>query len=201
VSGWLQIIGALALNFMGSYGLLMLGCVVWRRVRRFLIARRLRQLLREGAKADLRTSAAASAVSMQSFAPMVAEAWSALNWRSESPAKPAPPVTAKRSAGRQTIRMPQPAWGGSAWSPTPPDAHDAPWEDCHTFPKGGRPTRDVFGLHGDPPLAFVCPGCELAQPPLTEEHRTCGYCGLNIKRYGSRLYWWRVAVEVEEWKP
>jgi hypothetical protein len=169
-------------------------------LRRIVIALTIRRLLRSGVRDRLR----ASEPTPREHGTVLTLADLASGYLSMEHAVPVASRPAKRAPGRQTIRMPQSVhsvFGGSAWSLTPPGAHEAPWEDCHTFPKGGRPTRDAAGLNGEPAIAFVCPGCELAQPPMQEERRACGYCGLNIRRHGTRLYWWRTEIEVQEWKP
>jgi hypothetical protein len=106
-----------------------------------------------------------------------------------SPPKPKP----KREPGRQRIAMPSDGmsiFGGSSWrGPIPKGARKGRWEDHHTFPDR-KPSRDYFGLHGDPPISFVCPACELEQPPVHAE-RTCPYCGLHLRALGSFLFWWR----------
>lgn len=99
--------------------------------------------------------------------------------------------------GRQPLR--------AAWHrPVPRDADSAPWEDLHSFPPGCRPKRDAYiGLHHvEPALAMICVGCELEQAPLTHGERTCAYCGLRLKLFGSRVFWWREpGPAVEEWRP
>jgi hypothetical protein len=169
----------------------------WRFLRRWLIARAIRRLLREGAKDDLKTAAAP-----------VLTLWSEL-WTTHVPHVPhvvtAPrPPKAKPGPGRQAIAMPSNVtpYGGPPWAGLiPPEAHYAAYEDCHTYAKGARPVRDDFGYHGEPALSFICPGCELEQPPILTGTRVCGYCGLRTLLHGSRLIWWRKAVEVAEWKP
>ena len=71
-------------------------------------------------------------------------------------------------------------------------------------PPGCRPKRDAYiGLHHvEPALAMICVGCELEQAPLTHGERTCAYCGLRLKLFGSRVFWWREpGPAVEEWRP
>jgi hypothetical protein len=89
-----------------------------------------------------------------------------------------------------------------AWSrPVPPHAQSAPWSDVHLFPPGVRqvdPRASIVGA--SPPLALVCIGCELEQAPLYDR-RACPYCGLQMRTFGPRVFWWREPVEVEAWTP
>jgi hypothetical protein len=177
----------------------------WRFLRRWLIARAIRRHLREGARADLRATWQYARCAHDLTTMTLTEyAQRYLGW---PPTEPAPRKTSPKLAqpGRQPVRMPSAdglSWGSArAWSPMPREAHHAHWEDCHTFAPGDRPKRDYFGMHGGSPLSFVCPGCELEQPPIGSSERDCPYCGLHIKLNGTSLYWWREAIEVQEWKP
>ncbi len=163
--------------------------------RRLLIARAIRRQLRSGIREAARADPAFAE------AQLFVDRWIAGQVTARQPAAPGalPP-------GRQPIVMPSSGtnmfgiaepWRGLI----PPNAHEAAWEDCHTFAKGDRPVRDSVGIRGGPPIAFVCAGCDLAQPPIQTAERTCPYCGLFHRLHGSRLFWWRKAVEVAEWEP
>lgn len=128
-------------------------------------------------------------------------------------APPPPPPPPPMPPGRQRIRMPsEPALGlggllgetaPSRWKPPGPPRPAAPWEDLHTFPRHGRPTRDsVFGLrHRAKALSLICVGCELEQPPLTGGERKCPYCGIHMALVGDYVEWWRDSMEVDPWSP
>ena len=135
----LLLVGAATAAFAFSYLFADGVRLIWRALRRTMIARRLRDLLRCGAKADLAA---------------VGEDVPGRHGEGAHTFAPVPSVARGPSPGRQSIAMPRhvDVFGRSLWAGLmPPNAHNAPWEDCHTFPKGGRPTRDMFGLHGDPP--------------------------------------------------
>jgi len=105
--------------------------------------------------------------------------------------------------GRQSLNMPGRPFSLSPWSPPVPEhARNAPWSMVHRFAPGAQRQTDPRGMcHGEePPLSFICMGCELEQPPLTSD-RSCAYCGLVLKVRGPRVFWWREAVEVGEWRP
>lgn len=179
-----------------------------RLIRRWLIARGIRRQLLGGARREIMRDREAVSDEAGTFVinriVSVGPAGPVGNllWTGNHVAEPAKPAPAPAAKWRQHIAMP-----GSnnmfapPWIMMQPGAHEAAWEDLHTFPKGERPTRDSVGVHGGSPIAFVCPGCDLAQPPMTEEHRSCGYCGLKVRRVSMRLYWWREPTEVQEWKP
>ncbi|HYF09526.1 MAG TPA: hypothetical protein VD970_18040 [Acetobacteraceae bacterium] len=111
--------------------------------------------------------------------------------------------------GRQNISMPtvmvRSGIFASArpWKPEiPADAKSAPWPDLHRFAAGAAERQKSPGgryLSEEPPIALVCVGCELEQPPLDDERR-CPYCGIVMKVHGSRVFWWRDPVEVPEWR-
>jgi hypothetical protein len=113
---------------------------------------------------------------------------------------PAPPEPAKSTAplpaGRQRIAAPL------TRRQFPRDAHHAGYEDVHEFAPGTKPKRDpYYGLiNGAPPVALICPGCELEQAPL-QGQRSCAYCGLKLRLVGNQVFWWREPVEVAEWRP
>lgn len=110
--------------------------------------------------------------------------------------EPSTPPKPTLPPGRQPIAM------GDWELPVPARAQCAPWADIHRFPKGVDRQRDPRAtLVGEaPPLAMVCPACELEQPTLFRD-RTCGYCGLKLKLHAPVVFWWREAVDVPEWKP
>jgi hypothetical protein len=132
------------------------------------------------------------------------------------PARPEPQPEQKtqapeREPGRQHVAMPREAAhglmglvAGLPWKPAVPrNAHSALWEDCHRFAEGAKPKRDPhYGLtHQEPPLAFICPACDLEQTPLIGGDRSCPYCGVKLKLHGTRVFWWREHVEIPEWRP
>lgn len=112
--------------------------------------------------------------------------------------------------GRQAIRIPghmvrEGMFGRMvAWSPPiPAGARNAAWSDLHRFAPGATNRQKSPGarfITEEPPIALVCVGCELEQPPL-EDERACPYCGIHMKAHGSRVFWWRDAVQVAEWSP
>ena len=125
--------------------------------------------------------------------------------------QPAPVAKAALTPGRQHIAMPMDLGANgpfainlSPWKPTiPAGAKSAWWEDLHTFAPGARPKRhEHFGLTGqEPPLSMTCVACELEQTPLRiSEPRKCPYCGIIYRLHGSRVFWWREAVEVTAWE-
>lgn len=123
------------------------------------------------------------------------------------PTAPVQPQTPK-APGRQVLKMPEeigPFGERQKWSrPFPSNANSAAWSDLHRFAPGADQQRDPRGayLGQEPPVAMVCPGCELEQPPLRSEAvRGCPYCGLKLRLFGARVFWWREAVEVEAWSP
>lgn len=178
---------------------------LWRAWRRFIIARALRRLLpsyrigraagREywtsvnGAHARVEVQA----VGFDEVPPEVQAAVRQAFAEMMGVTSPVAPQTASAEPGRQSI--------ATGWSrPFPAHAHSALWEDLHEF-AAERPKRDAYvGLNGDPPVALVCPACELTQRPFAEYDRTCSYCGLRMHRHGSRVFWWRDPVEVKEWE-
>lgn len=122
--------------------------------------------------------------------------------------------TAPREPGRQPISIgvgefiavsdfAAPRFQVRPW--TPPDiSRSAPFERLHRFMPGVKVVRDpVYGLlQHEPPLALICPACELEQPPLTNGERSCPYCGLKLKVHGTAIFWWREpAPDVPHWAP
>lgn len=90
--------------------------------------------------------------------------------------------------------------------PIPAGAKHMLWEDIHTFAPGGKPKRDpYYGLHGgDPPMSLKCPMCECEQAPMqiSGQSRKCTYCGLTLKAFGTRIFWWRDQTSAAlEWRP
>lgn len=129
---------------------------------------------------------------------------SAFSYEPSAPIKPTPP----RQPGRQALKMPTergPFGDSQPWSrPFPDHAHSAAWHSVHRYAPGGDQQRDPRAafIGQDPPIAMVCPGCELEQTPLrTEGVRGCPYCGLKLRLFGARVFWWREAVQVPEWRP
>lgn len=121
---------------------------------------------------------------------------------------PQPPAAPKLAAGRQNLKQmfeADPFGQRKAWSrPFPSDAKSAAWADLHTYAEGSDKQRDPRAafIGQDPPIAMLCPGCELEQPPLrTDDVRPCPYCGLRLKLFGARVFWWREAIEVQPWSP
>lgn len=101
----------------------------------------------------------------------------------------------KRPPGRQVIFK-------GEWARVPPHANYAAWSDLHRYPKGfDKQTDPRAQMVGEAmPTHMECPGCELEQPPLYRD-RHCPYCGLKFDMRGPVVYFWREAIEVEEWKP
>jgi hypothetical protein len=105
--------------------------------------------------------------------------------------------------GRQVLSLPRDGFFGRPWQPFPAHARSARWAELHRFAQGADRQRDPRATHigEEPPLALVCPGCELEQAPITEGSRDCPYCGLHLRLHGPRIFWWRAAIDVPEWKP
>lgn len=96
----------------------------------------------------------------------------------------------------------QPFGGLARWSPIPEHARSARWSDVHRYAPGAQRQTDprAVMVGQEPPLSFVCVGCELAMPPL-QTSRDCPYCGIHLLVRGPRVFWWRDQVEVGEWRP
>jgi hypothetical protein len=169
---------------LAVFGAAMISCAVWNPIRRAYRKWQIGRAIRKGR--------AEAAVPLEAFAVVALQA---------AAQEPAPRKAT--APGRQKIAMPSDDHFGRPWhGPIPKHAHSARWEDCHRFPSGDKPTRDVFGLHGASPISFVCPTCELEQPPIQASERKCGYCGQVYRLVGSHLFWWRPeTLEVSAWEP
>lgn len=175
-----------------------------RPVRRWIIARALRRVLREERQAA-KAREAGRAIRLAFGDTMISVEAGRISVPSDalSSAPTLPP-------GRQAIRIPghmvrEGMFGRMvAWSPPfPRGARNAAWSDLHRFAPGARDRQKSPGarfITEEPPIALICVGCELEQPPL-EDERACPYCGIHMKAHGSRVFWWRDAVEVAEWTP
>lgn len=189
---------------LAAIGVVFTAPSAWRTLRRWLIARAIRRIIvafRIGRSTGLDCGRLEGGGDFE-----------VIGFEPEAEAPAPAPLAIQAQPGRQTIAMPAEIVAstmfGTAvtrpWRPPVPDhAHVAMWEDCHRFAQGAKPKRDpYFGLmNHEPALALICPGCDLEQTPLTSGERRCGYCGLNLKLIGSRLFWWRDRVEVAEWRP
>jgi hypothetical protein len=183
-------------------------------LRRWLIARGIRQELRFGARFRIQRDRLVDEMAMKLADHFgVSDAIADLPIRGfvgKAPPHGKPALKAPGLApGRQTVTIVMPGqselFGPMGPDPfsIPDDARSAKWESKHLFPAGGKlPTRGWFGLQcPEPPLALECPDCSLKQPALDRGHRRCGYCGVSMMAHGTRIYWWREALEVEGWKP
>lgn len=186
--------------------------------RRLLIARAIRRALRDGAREEIRQERAEDEAPQLTWngAPVRSISYVDITQADDgsmvitgrgAPEAPAASDT-KLPPGRQKVTVNRgdngfSFFGRASLDPfeIPDNARSVKWEQKHLFsPYGKLPERTVFGLQcSEPPLAMVCPECDMKQPALQHGQRTCGYCGTQILVHGTRLYWWQPTEEPSVW--
>lgn len=175
----------------------------WAAWRRRVIARGIRRRLIERNR-WLDRAGEPDAVWEDVVAPDSAKAWFDSFALVAQIARPVASAESRPPPGRQPLPQleRQPFGGLARWSPIPEHARSARWSDVHRYAPGAQRQTDPRAVMVDqePPLSFVCVGCELAMPPL-QTSRDCPYCGIHLLVRGPRVFWWRDHVEVGEWRP
>lgn len=82
----------------------------------------------------------------------------------------------------------------------PEDHKSKLWEAVHQFNAyGAQPHRHDHGVCvPEPPLAMVCPNCDLKQPIMERGARRCEYCGVHLQVHGSRVYYFYPEQDVRQ---